>query len=219
MPSSIPLPEAVRGCWYYLPRDVEISAEVPDSYQMLCFGVDGTFSRFEIDGEKKEESESGEYTFDGNFLILRGRRTQTFRVHRPSFWQWNLEGKKKSFTLLRGFVADDNLQALPADEGRDIKLLPRRARVEADFEDDAVIYRLIYERGVKDRRLLGTFSVDIGNEKVWIGLTPLVTGVEPSTWERIIRESYLGMFRDDSVDLETATLHLFDSDQSRSLAK
>lgn len=216
MPTSIPLPEAVRGCWYFLPDDFDLRDGRPDSYKVMKFAVDGTFSRYDIEGNQRKLGESGDYTFDGNFLIVRGRRTNTFRVHRPSFWCWDLEGKKDSFTLLRGFVGSEELDDLPVDERRDIKLLPRRAQVVADFDDDDVIHRLIYERGVRDRRLLATFSVERGDDSLWIGLTSLVTGVETSTWERIVSESYLAMFLNDSVD--SATLHLFESAQSRTLA-
>lgn len=218
MPTSIPLPEAVRGCWYYLPHSFDITEGKPESHQILCFGVDGSFARYDVEDDQREEGETGDYTFDGNFLILRGRRTDTFRVHRPAYWHWSLEGKKESFTLLRGFVGSEKLDRLPADECNDIRLVPRRARVEADFDGDDIIHRLIYERGVRDRRLLATFSVDSGDDYFWIGLTPLVAGIKPSTWDRVVRESYLGMFRKDSIDVDTATLHLFDSDESRDLA-
>ncbi len=214
MSSSRPLPEAVRGCWYYLPVNADHDPNGPR--QVIAFGVDGSFVRYEIKKSRRKEAESGDYTFDGNFLILRGRRTHTFRVHRPSFWQWKLEGKKKHFRLLRGFAPiDEEVATLPDAERRDISLLPLRARVEADFDGANVIHRLVYEHGAEDRRLLGTFCVkQRPDSPLWIGLTPLVRGIEAKIWKRIVRESYLGMFLDQPDDVGQVTLHLFDSHES-----
>ena len=212
-----PLPEAVRGCWYLLPGDSDVPPDPEDPHRVMAFEVDGTYTRYDIARGRKKEGECGEYTFDGNFLILRGRRTHTYRVRRPTYWHWQLEGKKKTHLLLRGLISlEVGDEQLPPEEQRDISLLPLRARVEADFEGQDVIYRLVYEHGERDRRILATFCADHRPDApLWIGLSPLVVGLEPRTWERIIRESYLGMHLDKPKNVEEVVLHLFDSHQSR----
>lgn len=217
MSTSRPLPEAVRGCWYYLsePLDAE---DGDDPHQVVSFGVDGSFVRYERKKKSQKKAETGDYTFDGNFLILRGRRTHTFRVHRPAFWRWRLEGKKKNRILLRGLCSsDEQREKLPSEERRDIGLLPLRARVESDFEGDNhdTIHRLIYEHGAQDRRLLATFCAERPEKHhLWVGLTPFVRGVKPKTWQRIVRESYLGLFLGEPNDVSAVTVHFFDSHES-----
>ncbi len=217
MPRSRPLPQAVRGCWYYVPPSFEVEDGLDNPRQVMSFNVDGTFTRYEIKKDRRKDAETGEYTFDGHFLIIRGRRTHTFRVHRPAFWRWKLEGKKKSWVLLRGLASEDARDnALPEEDRRDIKLLPLRARIEADFSDEDVIHRVIYDQDERQRRLLGTFFVEhLPGEHLWVGVTPLVCDLSPKTWERIIKESYLGKFLGKPKDIDAVTVHLLDCHQSR----
>lgn len=217
MPRSRPLPQAVRGCWYYVPPSFEVKDGLTKTRQVITFGVDGTYTRYEIKKDRRKEAESGEYTFDGHFLIIRGRRTHTFRVHRPAFWRWMLEGKKKSWVLMRGLATEDAVEMeLPEADQRDIRLLPLRAEIEADFKDNDVIHRVVYDQDERDRRLLGTFFVEhLPGDHLWVGVTPLVRQLEDKTWERIIRESYLDKFMGKPKDVETVTVQLLDSHQSR----
>ena len=220
MSDSRPLPEAVRGCWYYLPRPVDVPAvRDGDELQTISFDVDGSFRRYMIKGSRRKICERGDYTFDGNFLILRGRRTHTYRVQRPTYWHWKLDGKKKNFALLRGLKNGDPSQQLSDKDCRDIRLLPLRARIEADFENDDVIYRVVFDAQTGPRRLLATFFVEhLDSPSPWIGLTPLSEGIDAPTWERIIRESFLDMYLDGPDEVEEITLYFQDCQKTRQLS-
>lgn len=211
-------PEAVRGCWYRLAPPVDDDVTRDQADELLSFGVDGHFARYEINSDDKTEAENGDYTFDGDFLILRARRTHTFRVHRKSFWRWDLEGKKNSWVLMRGFAPEGDIDELPEEESRDIRLIPVRARVESDFDGHDDIYRLIYEQGERDRRCLATFSVDSGpRNHLWVGISPFVRGLSLRTWTRIIDESYLDAFLDGNDRPEQVVVELLSSGESASL--
>lgn len=219
MSSSRPLPEAVRGSWYLAsPSFFDDQADDPSSLpdQLLAFAVNGTYVRYDLSPRGRKEKESGDYSFDGNFLILRGRRTHTYRVQRPAFWKWELEGKRKSHLLVRGFDLGTTADLDLGDEQRrDLALLPVRARVETDRPGDHAIHRLLYEQEGESPRLLATFSVEPAPDgHLWIGLAPFVDGIEPRTWERILRESYLGLFRGKPTDIKDVIVHLLADDQT-----
>ena len=205
-------PQAMRGCWYQLAQPVNDAVTSDDADEVLCFGVDGSYVRYKLKGQRRKEAEHGDYTYDGSFLILRARRTHTFRVKRQSFWRWNLEGKKKSYALMRGFLPDGQVDKLPKEESRDIRLIPVRARVEPHFDDGEDLFRLVYEHGDRDRRCLATFCVDrAAEDHLWVGITPFVEGIEERTWKRIIDESYLDAFLDSTSRPEKTTVHLLNA--------
>ncbi len=211
---SIPptAPEALRGSWYRLKQPANDPIARDDAKELVTFGIDGNFVRYELKGASRKPVGKGDYTYDGSFLILRARRTHTFRVHRSSFWRWDLEGKKKSYALVRGFVPDGQVEELPEEESRDIRLIPVRARVESHFKDGDDIYRLVYEHGQRDRRCLATFCVDDAIEdRLWVGLTPFVRGLDPRTWQRIIEESFLDSYLDKKHRPQQTTLEMMDS--------
>lgn len=215
MSTSRSLPEAVRGCWYYVPETFEIAKGLQRPYQILSFAADGSFQRYQIKSERRKATESGDYTYDGNFLIIRGRNTETFRVNRRSFWRWDLEGKKKGHCLLRGLFTEADEGELTEAQSRDIRILPLRAKVESDFEGDDVIYRLVYEGSGDERILLGSFFVEYHDDnRLWVGISPIVAGIEPPTWERIIRDSFLDMHL-GKPDVGVVTTRLLDTDESR----
>jgi hypothetical protein len=219
MVPSRPLPEAVRGGWYFFPGDGDINKlRKKGDLQVLSFAVDGTYRRYKLKAKSRKLSESGEYTFDGNFLILRGRRTLTFRVRRPTFWRWQLEDKKKSYTLVRALTDDDRRPTLADEQRRDIRLLPLRARIETDHEGEDAIHRIVYEANGGPRQLLATFFVEADEDQHLVGLTPLVEGVEPRTWERIIRESYVDLFLGAPEDLADVTLLVLNGDKPQRLS-
>ena len=208
-------PEAVRGTWYYVPEDFELADGLKKPHQILAFRVDGSFTRYQVKNERRKVVETGDYTYDGNFLILRGRSTDTFRVRRPFFWRWELEGKKKDQHLLRALVAPHHLPALSESQARDLRILPLRARIHADHDGDDLIYRMVFTES-EEPILLGTFFVEPHTDgHRWIGLTPLVQGVEPKTWERIIRDSFLDLFCGKPDDITVVTIRLLDDDSSR----
>lgn len=213
MANSRPLPEAVRGCWYFLPPDFDLEEGMDQPHEMVVFQRDGTFERFEVDGDERERAEQGDYTFDGDFLIVRARKTNTYRVHRLAFWRWQLEAKKKERLLVRGIAAGDERRRLPDEELRDIQLLPLKARVETDFDGPKAIHRFVYTAGESDRRVLASFSIEDGDTARWVGLTPLVRGIEPKLWGRLVREAYLDAYLDGDHDVDAVDLHLLDTDK------
>ena len=216
MASSRSLPEAVRGCWYYIPESFQIEGGLNRAHQVLAFGVDGSFIRYQIKSGRRKIAEEGDYTFDGNFLIIRGRNTDTFRVRRHSFRRWSLEGKKKTHHLIRGLFDDADISLTDAAL-RDIRILPLRAQVQADFTGEHVIYRLTYDQDEEAPVLLATFFVEHHDDgRRWIGITPLAQGIEPKTWQRIMEDSFLDMFLGKPDDVRVVTLRLLDTDESRS---
>lgn len=110
------LPEAIRGSWYLLADDNKPLAEaIEKKGQLLALRLTGKFSLYDLtqedDGTEKVVKDAGDYTFDGDFLILRGRNTETYRVRIKSAWQWNLEAKKKTRKLLRGNLVPSDLMS------------------------------------------------------------------------------------------------------------
>ncbi len=75
---------------------------------------------------------------------------------------------------------------------------------------------MVYRKDGAAPRAVGSFFVERGDDaKLWVGLTPYVTGVEPRTWERIIRESYLDIYASKPDDVGVVTVRLLDSGDSR----
>lgn len=216
MSESMALPEAVRGCWHFVASSFDPERGLDGDRDVLAFGVDGKFRRYEIQDRDRDCAEAGDYSFDGNFLILRGRKTRTFRVGREAFWRWELEAKDDSFRLYRGFVDGDRLEEIPEEVHRDIRLLPVRARIEADFDGEDVIYRVVYDGEHGRRRRLGSLSVQSDpSGGLWIGVTPLVRGIDAGVWQQVVEESLLEAHLDEAaVDDESVTMHLFDTDET-----
>ncbi len=209
------LPEAVRGCWYRVDPSANPELGEEADQQVVCFGADGSYRRFEPGGSGRKCVEKGDYTFDGDFLIVRARRTHTFRVNRPVFWRWELEGKKKRFNLYRGFVAGNELDEVDGELARQARLLPVRVRLEADVEGDGAIHRLWYNPEEGDPIVLAAVSMERADGgQPWVGVTSLVCGIEPEGWEQIVRHCCL-----DEVGDGTVTLQLFDSGQTRRIGE
>lgn len=215
MSEAMALPEAVRGCWYFVPADFEFDGGLKRDREVLAFGVDGTFRRYTIEDRRRRRAEAGDYNFDGDFLILRGRKTRTFRVGRSTFWRWELEEKNDSFQLARGFVDGADLDELDARVCRDIRLLPRRARIESDFDGEDVIYRVVYDGQEGQRRQLGSLSAQRDDDdRLWVGVTPLVRGLESEVWQQIVRESFVDTHLDVAGEGSGVTIHRFDNDET-----
>ncbi len=212
------LPESVRGGWYVVPADDrEIPEAIEQEGEILVFRLDGTYVRYEIDEESRREAERGEYTFDGDFLILRGERTDTYRVHPEAVWCWRLEGKKEERLMLRGIL--DRRESVELSETRrdEIERMPVRVFVRSIFDgaQEGEICMLIHE-SEGDELAIGALSAEAPDEaKMWIGVTPFVEGLAPAVWERIVRESYLEIHRDDLGGLARVELEFFGLDHSR----
>lgn len=208
-----PPPESIRGSWYYLIASTDPHNLGDKPPQVLRFRLDGTFSRYLAREEGWLEKEKGDYTFDGAFLIVRGRNTDTFRVRCESFWRWSLEGKKDEQVLLRGLAKQDDFITLPDDDQKEIRILPIRVAVRTIGEHGDAIYELVYKGDVTRR--IGSFFVEQDGAKLWVGVSPYVDGIEPKTWERIIRESYLDIFRSKPDDVRVVTVRLLHDGESR----
>lgn len=209
--SERPLPEAIRGSWYLLPEEGTLEEALDDKGQLVALRVDGTFTRYTADTTSKRVKEEGDYTFDGDFLILRGRNTDTFRVHIEEDWYWFLEAKKKNRRLYRGMIDGDDFIELDDASRREIDMLPMRVSAQCRYEDEeGAIFDLVYQPKEGDAQRVGCFSVDPDREtgSLWVGLTALATNLEASTWEKVIRKSYLAVHgRDD--DLGWVALEIF----------
>lgn len=209
-----PPPESIRGSWYYLPGSVDPHNLGDKPPQVLRFRLDGTFTRYIARDDGWLEKEKGDYTFDGAFLIIRGRNTDTFRVRTDEFWRWSLEGKKEEQVLLRGLVTREDFVTLDAEDQKEIRILPIRVSVRARADSDDAVFDLVY-RGEHGEQLVGSFFIERDHAKVWVGVSPFVEGIEGKTWERIIRESYLDIFRGKPRDVQVVTVRLLESGESR----
>lgn len=214
--SSRFLPEAIRGVWFYVPEDFDLERGHERTRQQLAFRIDGSFTRYQIKNDSRRAIETGDYTFDGNFLILRGRNTDTFRVRQSGYWRWELEGKKKEQHLLRALIDLDAPHELSAAAARDIRILPLRVQIQGRDKGDDAIFEAIYKPAEGEARLVATFFVEEHpGQKRWVGITPLVHGIEPATWERIIADSFLDLYLGKPDDVGVVTLRLLDSGESR----
>ncbi len=188
------LPEAIRGSWYLLREPGTPAEALADKAQLLSFRLDGSFTRYNLDGATKEEAEEGDYTFDGDFLIVRGRNTDTFRVDVRSDWFWFLEAKKKSRRLYRGVLEESDFFELDDEACKEIRMLPMRVGVDFAFDDDRdAIFDLVYDPKDGQPARIGCFSVDRDphTDALWVGLTPLAQNLSAEVWEKVIRQSYL----------------------------
>ncbi len=207
-------PESIRGSWYYLSASAKPKALGDKVPQVLRFRLDGTFTRYLARDGEWSEKESGDYTFDGSFLIIRGRNTDTFRVRATSAWRWTLEGKKEEQVLLRSLVEEKHAPELDDEDRKEIRILPIRVSVESNGTSDDAIYDLVYKKDEAPRHI-AAFFVERDGQKVWVGLTRFVDGIEPKTWERIIHESYLDIFCGKPDDVHVVTVRMLDTGDSR----
>ncbi len=192
MTEERPSPEAVRGSWICLTPKQEIGEVRDEAHELFAFDIGGSYRRHTVrPSGKVSQEEVGEYTFDGDFLILRGRRTHTYRVEQRESWRWHLEGKKKSRIFFRGYIEDDPRQALDVEEVRELGLMARRLRLQACVQGDDPIWELIHPSASGEQRL-AVVSVDDSQNAPWVGVEPLVTGVDQQTWERLVATSVVG---------------------------
>jgi hypothetical protein len=216
MMAERPLPENIRGSWYFVSlKEASRDPENPP-FQVFQFTLDGRFSIFAIRNGARLEKEKGEYTFDGNFLILRGRTTETYRVRAETYWRWALEGKKEAYHLSRGLVSEADLIELSEQESKEVRILPIRVSVVPEASIPDVIYELGFESTEHGRRLsVANFFTEVVEHRMWIGLTPYVQGIDPRTWERIIQDSFLDFFLNKPEGIRVVTVRFFGSDEVR----
>jgi len=210
------LPEAIRGSWYLLADDDKpIGEAIEKKGQLLALRLSGTFCCYDLaredGGIAKVEKDSGDYTFDGDFLILRGRNTETYRVRIGKDWRWSLETKKKRSKLVRGQMTASDFFELDAHERAEIATLAHRVQVETPFSDsDDAIFELVYSPSSERRLRLGYFSVDLdaANGELWLGLTPLVTNLSADTWQKIIAHACAMMVRINPARIDRILLDI-----------
>lgn len=209
-----PPPESIRGSWYYVPASADPRALGDKTPQVLRFRLDGTFVRYLVRDAELHEKEHGNYTFDGQFLIIRGRNTDTYRVRTGEYWRWFLEGKKEEQVLLRGLVTPKHFGELSPEDQKEIRILPIRVGVEGPEASRDGIFELVYRKDGSPR-VVASFFIETEGSKIWVGLSRFVDGIEDKTWERIIRESYMDIFRGKPAEVRVVTVRMLDSGESR----
>ena len=210
-----PPPESIRGSWYFLPESADPHGPADKGRHLYRFRLDGTFTRYILKGEDWSEKESGDYTFDGAFLIIRGRNTDTYRVRREGAWRWNLEGKKENQKLMRGLMRENDFFELSEKDAKEIRILPIRATVAVPVDHSDAVFDIMHRSNGGHPRRIGSFFVErSGGGKIWVGLTRFATGLRAETWERIIRESFLDVHLGKPSDISVVTVRLLDTDES-----
>lgn len=229
------LPEAIRGAWYFIPDTIsspaapqgQLSRETLLTHhgQLLALDIDGEFRRYELqsDGQKLEkvEKEAGDYVFDGDFLILRARATETFRLQIEAAWCWGLESQKKRWRMVRGLLGARDFFDVDADERRAIDTSSLRVEVVNPFGDERdAIYELVFNPPGDEPLALATFSVDLDAEldELWVGLTPRVTNLSADTWQKLITQSYLNLYRASLTPPARILLEIIGTEQVRRFA-
>ncbi len=177
-------PEAICGAWFRgAPEGME-QAWREGVCDLYLFRVDGTFTRW---GRRKgyvRETERGEYTFDGDFLITRGRNTETYRVDVKARGDWTLEDKKGQSRMVR--LLGEKV-ALPEDVARDLRILPVRMEFAPLVEEAPEVLRASYTRGDQEYAL-GLVTLERRGERGWAGVTPMESTLEHETWKRALAE-------------------------------
>jgi len=210
------LPESIRGGWYFVPATEDVGEVVDEQGEILVFHLDRTFVRFEIEEDARREAERGEYTFDGQFLIVRGSSTDTYRVDAESEWRWHLEGKKDDKLLLRGLIDRVETVDLPGERRDEIERMPMRVFVRSIFDGAQAgeICMLIHEADDEEIAIGALYAEAPEDGEMWIGVTPFVEGLNIEIWERIVRESYLDIHRDDLEEVARIEAHFFGPDRN-----
>lgn len=209
------LPEAIRGAWYSLPDEPrEVDEALESDGEILVFRLDETFERYQIDGDRQlEEDERAEYTFDGDFLILRGSSTETFRIEAVAPWKWEAEKKSEDRRLLRGTYGADDPVGLDEERVAEIDRLPGRVYVKSDLDGppSATIGTFVHEDGEGDEVKIGAVCAEYDGDDVrWIAATPFAEGIDDDTWRSIVEDAYLDIYLDDPPTSGGASFRLVD---------
>jgi hypothetical protein len=193
-----PLPETIRGAWYNVGSGGSVAETVQEDGEILVFDLDGGFVRYELDEGHRAKSEEGDYTFDGQFLILRGKNTTTYRVDVEAPWRWRLEGKRDERLLLRGLVDRDESIDVSGERSEAIGRTPGRVFVRSDFdgEEGGEICTFVHEPKDGETIEIGACYTDGDEEVFQIYLTPFVEGLDRPTWEKVVIKAYLDVHRD-----------------------
>lgn len=208
-------PEAIRGSWFLLEQE-QSAEEVAASGKLdvISFRFDQRFVRHQSKSGSLREKESGDYTFDGEFLITRSRNTETYRVRPDGWWRWDIETKKDAFVLRRALTTP-LAGAISGEDARAIRILPIRVKARPILEGDTGLHELTYDRGgeLEEPVVVGLASVELDRERgaAWIGLTPLVEGIAPKTWARVAHESLFDLHLGDVSEVTSLEVLSLDS--------
>jgi hypothetical protein len=200
----IPLPEEIRGTWYYLKDEGTPQEALQNKGELLTLRLDHSFDRWLVRANSLEHKDDGDYTFDGSFLILRGGNTDTYRVDASHDLMWFLEGKKKSRRLFRTLATEADARALVEDELKSIKVVPSRARCEPPVDDpDCHLVDVLY----KDMTL-GAIAGERNGNELWAAVTTLAPNIPASTWAGIVKGSYIEKYLDDPKGIYNITVQM-----------
>ena len=193
-----PLPESIRGAWYNVGSGEPVEEIVDEDGEVLVFDLDGGFVRFELEDGRRTKSEEGDYTFDGQFLIVRGKNTSTYRVDVEAPWRWRLEGKRNERLLLRGLVDRAETVELSDERVEAIGRMPGRVFVRSAFDGDegGEICTFVHEPKDGETIEIGACYAQGDGELFQIYLTPFVEGLDRPTWEKVVVKAYLDIHRD-----------------------
>lgn len=212
-------PEAVRGVWFLLNGESDpLKAREAQTFDVMTFGMDGAYACATLKNGFRRQHEAGDYTFDGEFLITRGRNTETYRVNVRSPWRWELEDRRHTITIVRAlFDEEAGRPTLAESYARDLRILPLRAQFREFGQSELSAYEIVYDAGGELERpiVLGTLAVEFLDEDwTWLGIMPTVTGVDAKTWGRIAREGFLGFHLNRTIPADhEVTVHVFDVDE------
>ncbi|MFB6350808.1 MAG: hypothetical protein ABEN55_02450, partial [Bradymonadaceae bacterium] len=139
----------------------------------------------------------------------------TYRVEAESVWRWNLEGKNEDRLLLRGLLDRHQTVDLSAERREEIERMPMRVFVRSIFDgaQEGEICMLIHEVDSDEVAVGALYAEAPEDGEMWIGVTQFVEGLNIDIWERIVRESYLDIHRDDLDQVARIDAHFFGPDE------
>lgn len=218
--ATSPRPEAIRGAWYRTDPEAEQGDADALPEMFVDFDIDGEFVRYDLEDSSGAVADEGDYTFDGDFLILRGARTRTYRVDCRAPWKWHLQGKKESWDLLRGLYRGDKPRAMSADRRRELERMPQRVLCRRDFEIGEVPspVTLVDPSEADGELTIGSlFSRRVDDGRLWIVVTPYIQDLDIEFWERVVRGPYLSDVQDGSDGIESADIRIVGLAEERRL--
>ena len=206
--SDAPLPEDIRGSWYFLNGDVDAEEAFEDDFDVVSLRLDGEFERWQVSADEVQHVDNGDYTFDGNFLILRGSNTNTYRVDVRSEVEWYLEGKKENRRILRTRQAPSDARSLTEDELQSVRVRPIRVAAEIVGGDPSIPFaELVFETSDGGELPIGSIAREqTGDGSLWVGLTTLADNMPDELWESVVEESYLDTACGSPDDAEHVTV-------------
>jgi hypothetical protein len=219
--STTPRPEAIRGAWYRVDPETDDAGagQLPDC--LMTFDIEGTFRRYDLDDGSGTLADEGGYTFDGDFLILRGGRTRTYRVQLKAPWIWRLEGKKGEWDLRRGLYGGDREKRLSSARREELGRMPQRVLCRRDLEDTDIPspHSLVDPSETEGDVAIGSlFATDADDRRLWVVVTPYVADFGVEFWQRLVRGSFLSDHHPDASDLEAVDVRVAGEDVERRLS-